>query len=217
MSLFRYPSSKHSRRLSPPRYKRYRSYKGYLQHEFERTCVYCRQPDSSARNLNFGIDHYRPKSLFPKLAVDYSNLYYCCGNCNSYKNDYWPRAGEVALLNPCQWRMSEHIRFEAATGRMTALTPEGRWLEKLLELNDTAAVKFRRTTLATVNTLRLRLIQLNEEEMKVKDQRAGKPIPGVDYEAVLAEIAAEKSELQEAVARFTGTLGLRPLPHYDRV
>lgn len=27
------------------------------------------------------IDHFRPKSIFPELAYEWSNLFLCCGNC----------------------------------------------------------------------------------------------------------------------------------------
>ena len=61
MSVFEYPKFQHARVFRPREFKNYRTYKPYLQREFGRACVYCQQPDSSAPNLNFGVDHYRPK------------------------------------------------------------------------------------------------------------------------------------------------------------
>lgn len=119
MTVFQYPKSKHKRKLSPRQFKRYQTYKRYLQTEFSRVCVYCRQPDSSAPNLNFGVDHYRPKGIprFASLICDYANLYYCCGNCNSRKNNDWPfdeKAGPY-VVNPCDHEMAAHLRFDAKT------------------------------------------------------------------------------------------------------
>jgi len=40
MIPFQYPTLKHKRTLSPPKFKHPRSYKRYLQTEFARLCVY---------------------------------------------------------------------------------------------------------------------------------------------------------------------------------
>jgi uncharacterized protein (TIGR02646 family) len=35
------------------------------------------------------IEHFRPKSEFPKLAFSWDNLFYCCENCQSSKGELW--------------------------------------------------------------------------------------------------------------------------------
>lgn len=146
MSLFLYPKSKHVRKLRPRVFKRYGSYKRYLQTEFARVCVYCRQPDSIAPNLNYGADHYRPKSVprFASLVCSYSNLYYCCGNCNSRKNDYWPFDETVGpfVVNPCEYEMASHLRFDAVTGKIESRSTHGKHTEELLQLNDPTLVQY---------------------------------------------------------------------------
>ena len=82
-SLFMYPKERHIRRLSPPKYSRYRSYKISLQEEFYCRCVYCALPDVLKGHEAFGVDHYRPRSKFPGLEVEYTNLFYSCNICNS--------------------------------------------------------------------------------------------------------------------------------------
>ena len=122
MSLFHYPKRRQVRALKPPQYKNYSTYKRWLQAEFRRVCVYCRQPDSGAFGLFFTVDHYRPKGLpqFAPLAVTYANLFYCCPACNSRKNNYWPKdeAKGPLIPNPCDHNMAEHLRH--ADGEVTS-------------------------------------------------------------------------------------------------
>jgi hypothetical protein len=114
--------------------------------------VYCRQPDSSAPNLNFGVDHYKPASQFPELLTDYSNLYYCCGQCNSRKNDDWPDDEEMGpfVVNPCEHVMFKHLRFDSDTGRMEPQSAYGVHTEVLLQLNGAALPQFRKQQLLIV-------------------------------------------------------------------
>ena len=147
MTLFYYPKDKHARSLNPPKYKRYQSYKRHLQVEFSRVCVYCRQPDSTVPNLNFGVDHYRPSSKFPQLLRDYSNLFYCCGSCNSRKRQYWPLNEKVGpyIVDPCGYKMADHLRFDPHTGKIEHKGPHGKHTVDLLQLNDAALVTFRKS------------------------------------------------------------------------
>jgi len=59
------------------------------------------------------IDHYRPKSVFPRFVADYANLYYCCGECNTRKGNHWPSQDElnarVGFLDVCQHEWAEHL------------------------------------------------------------------------------------------------------------
>ena len=81
--LFRYPKAKHIRRHRPTRtYKDYRTYKKYLRKEFSGQCVYCLLPDAPKGQESFGVDHYRPVSLFAQLETSYDNLFYACNACN---------------------------------------------------------------------------------------------------------------------------------------
>jgi hypothetical protein len=82
------------------------------------------------------IDHFCPKTRFPKLAVEYSNLYYCCGECNTYKGDRWPSKSELAadlrFVDVCVEEWFEHISFDE-TG-IVPLTPPGRFTVEILRL-----------------------------------------------------------------------------------
>ena len=216
MSVFQYPKSKHTRALSPRMFKRYRSYKRYLQTEFSRACVYCRQPDSSAPNLNFGVDHYRPKGLpkFASLLNDYDNLYYCCGNCNSRKNDYWPTDESLGpyVINPCEHQMASHLWLDAKTGRVDPKSPNGRCTEELLQLNDEATVKYRLNTIVLVRMLEREIMQ-NKKQLKALTKRVKVGmLSAASCAQEIVSIEAAIASLVDIVGSQTGALVLPPLP-----
>jgi hypothetical protein len=54
-------------------------------------CVYCAIPEGRFGGIrNFHIEHFRPKSKFPKLENHIGNLYLACAICNVLKSDDWP-------------------------------------------------------------------------------------------------------------------------------
>lgn len=145
MNPFLYPKSQHRRTQQPRSYSHYPSYKPFLRAEFERQCVYCRLPDGSKGQDAFGVDHYRPRSLFPTLENVYSNLFYACNCCNRRKGDFWPtpdkmRAGQF-IPNPCDHVMFDHLRYQSV--RVVTRSPAGERAEKILMFNDDESVQYR--------------------------------------------------------------------------
>lgn len=66
---------------------------GYLGLSIK-TCVYCNaqlavvvEKTAGGTQAKFQLDHIRPKSKYPFLAISFFNLCPSCGNCNSVKND----------------------------------------------------------------------------------------------------------------------------------
>ena len=61
-----------------------------LRKMFRGKCAYCESKIAHLSDPH--IDHYRPKSSFPKLTFDWNNLILACGICNSarYKGDKFP-------------------------------------------------------------------------------------------------------------------------------
>lgn len=215
MTIFQYPKSKHQRKLSPRQFKRYQTYKRYLQVEFSRVCVYCRQPDSCAPNLNFGVDHYRPKGIprFASLVCDYANLYYCCGNCNSRKNNDWPLDEKIGpyVVNPCDHEMAAHLRFNAKTGKVEARTLHGEHTEELLQLNDDARVQYR---LGTLTTVRLFTAEIEQQELQLKavaEQLKAGLIAQAEYETEEQAISQDLACLRHTLQAHKGELPFPPL------
>ncbi len=82
-------SVKIRRSMNIPSVNNYLSYKQQLIIDFKDLCGYC---GKNRRYFfdNFQIDHFRPKSKYPELKNDYTNLVLCCPICNRNKSDDWP-------------------------------------------------------------------------------------------------------------------------------
>lgn len=74
---------------NPPIYARYSSYRNYLRSASKYSCAYCTITESESPGATFNIEHFRPDTLFHKLASTCTNLRYSCPRCNSYKRDLW--------------------------------------------------------------------------------------------------------------------------------
>ena len=155
ISPFRYPKIKHLRTQLPPQFNNYRRYKPVLKVEFSGQCVYCRALDSLRGEETFGVDHYRPKKLYPALEVEYFNLYYACNRCNSLKGGFWPSLEQSArghfVPNPCEHVMFEHLKFQG--GAVQSSSPAGDWTVEKLLLNDSRVVAFRNAVIQAHSAL----------------------------------------------------------------
>lgn len=217
MTLFHYPKTQHTRTLKPRLFKRYQTYKRYLQVEFSRVCVYCRQPDSCARNINMQVDHYRPKgkACFANLIRDYGNLYYCCAECNTRKADYWPEdeGKNPFIVNPCDFVMATHLRYDSKTGLVKTHNESrhGQWTMDLLDLNDAATVKYRKVTQVTVESLDSSIKQLLEELAELDAGLARQEISQAEYDADASIVKRGLEERREARATHAGETPLPPL------
>lgn len=69
----------------------YPDWKPLLAEEGSHQCVYCAISDASMGGIrNFHVEHYRPKSRFPDLENRFTNLFYACPICNTFKGNDWP-------------------------------------------------------------------------------------------------------------------------------
>jgi uncharacterized protein (TIGR02646 family) len=131
-----------------PCYSDYRKYKPHLRRDFSYCCAYCTIHENEWGGLrHFQVEHFRPKSRFPQLVVDYENLLYACDVCNCYKGDDWPSddplTDGVGYLDPCQNDYDEHFRNEQATGQTNGLTAPARYMIERLHLNRGHLIRVR--------------------------------------------------------------------------
>ena len=96
---------------SKPGDSRWRDFRGDLCKAFSGLCAYC---EEEARGE---VDHFRPKSKFPKRVYEWSNWVFACHDCNWSKGDKWPRNG---YADPCsgQERPENFFRFDTTTGEI---------------------------------------------------------------------------------------------------
>ena len=153
------------RKQRPPALTNYRQYKPYLRLDFEKRCAYCHIPELRYGTPgNFHIDHFRPKSHpgFRDLICQYSNLYYVCRDCNTYKGSAWPADALQDLgfffLDPCTDDLAFHWTLKN-DGSLYARTRAAEYMIARLNLNRAFLCEWRRGKLDfldRIETLRYR-------------------------------------------------------------
>ena len=211
LNPFAYSKSRHSRRVTPPTYSDFRSYKPFLRIEFRGQCVYCRLPDGIKGIDNFGVDHYKPKSHYSELKATYSNLFYACNCCNRRKSDYWPTSEDLTvgrfIPNPCDHVMFEHLRFKGPT--VEPRSAAGQQAESKMMLNDEESVNYRQFVIRAISLTEQAIDNIRETirgidaQNRIDQSRASQ----LDIERAAAE--AELRELEAHLLRLGGTLDPR--------
>jgi len=56
------------------------------------------------------IEHYKPKSKYPELCFEWTNLHQICQKCNKNKNDKWNC--DYPIFSPTDDKIEEHLYFE---------------------------------------------------------------------------------------------------------
>ena len=71
-----------------------------LGSRFNRKCGYCERACDTARGSPKSptLDHFKPKSKFPRLAYAWGNWVFSCAECNRIKADEWADGG---FVDPC--------------------------------------------------------------------------------------------------------------------
>lgn len=144
LTPFKYPIRAHQRTQNTPHFTNYRNYKPYLQREFGGRCVYCRKSDLDQDPTAFHVEHYRPKNkkLFPELETVYTNLFYSCAACNRWKKSYWHEDTKKRVLNPCDYVMSQHLKFTRE--KVDHHTDQGKLNIEILRLNNLDSLAYRK-------------------------------------------------------------------------
>ena len=96
-----------------------------LVQDFGTVCGYCeqscRRPSATHDGRNEEtIDHFRPRSGFPKLWLDWLNLVYACRRCNKAKDNKWPAPDDginqfLAMIEPRYTEASEFVSPNAGS------------------------------------------------------------------------------------------------------
>ena len=78
-------------------------------------CMYCL--DSHGCD----IEHFRPKSSYPKWMFKWNNLLLCCTECGRIKGSQFPMDGKrPMLIDPTKEEPWDYLDFDPITGNMTA-------------------------------------------------------------------------------------------------
>ena len=79
-------------------------------------CMFCSGSESS------DVEHYRPKAVFPLLAMTWENYLWSCTPCNRVKSNQFPLAvdNSAVLINPLDENVWRYFYIDAF-GNLTAL------------------------------------------------------------------------------------------------
>lgn len=96
-----------------------------------RKCVYCEGAINAPRAAH--VEHFKPKSLFPALAYEWTNYFLGCPGCNGAKSDKWPERG--GYVRPDQGDPSRHFLFseDGSVKAVKAHSAAERMLEDFLD------------------------------------------------------------------------------------
>lgn len=87
---------------------RQKDVKEALNKMYNGLCCYC-EGNSNLTSYE-EIEHYKPKSKYPELCFEWTNLHQICPRCNNTKKDKWDEVNPI--LSPTDDIIEEHLHFE---------------------------------------------------------------------------------------------------------
>ena len=119
--------------------------------------MYCGRGISLDRNRHYHIEHFRPRSKYPELQLDYPNLFLSCGHggdrgspntCGHHKGDWFE---EDCHIPPAPEACSARFRFRSS-GRTTGDgSPEADKMIAKLNLNHPELVTERQVMIEALD------------------------------------------------------------------
>ena len=162
-----------------------------LAPRFNRKCGYCERACDAARGSSKApsLDHFKPKSKFPRLVYVWGNWIFSCGECNEIKADKWANVG---FVDPCaadvMERPEEYFDFDCEY--MELMPKSG--------LDD----ERKRRARQTINDLDLNgLDKSRSQDQLASDLYAARELRVNTFRQVV--LAADESARQDLIAWFT--------------
>lgn len=141
--------------------------KQQLSAMFGKKCAFCESIVTAVSYQN--VEHFRPKSIYPRLAYEWENLLFCCTVCNvGYKKDRFPllngntkkldpsdpcaldNTDSNALIDPTSDNPEKYFTFE--NERIISLNRRARITVDVCGLNRDDLLDERREWLAVIET-----------------------------------------------------------------
>ena len=117
-------------------------------------CIYCTISDAHYGGIrNFHVEHYRPKSRFKGLEHIYSNLFYACAICNTFKGNDWPDEPKpesfdyIHYPDPSVTDYSKLFVVDPDTAMVSGVNVAARYLVEQLHLNRPQILRNRKLLL----------------------------------------------------------------------
>ncbi len=136
-------------------------------------------------------------------------MYYACMTCNRLKRDYWPsvaeRAAGCVVLNPCDFRMSDHLWFQGDL--VKARSGAGHWNEALFDLNAPDALDLRELVRAMLEMFNDKIGGWNDILAQIKYDLEHEPDSTphrANLEQARAKVSADIADARRLRARLVG-------------
>lgn len=133
-----------------------------LRNETHCKCMYCESYISAVAPEH--IEHYRPKSLYPRLTFNWDNLGLACPWCNMNKKDSFDET--CTIVNPYKDNPNDYF---ISLGTMIKHTPgnkRGELTEELLKLNRPELLECRKNAINNIAPLLDRYMSENNPSLK---------------------------------------------------
>lgn len=117
-------------------------------------------------------------------------------------------------MNPCDFKMASHLRFDAKTGKIIPTDSNGEHTERLLQLNEEASVKYRVYALHIVRSLEREIREDEDLIKKIESSYRKGNIDQVRFDAEITEAKERIDETRCVLLAQTGELPLPPLPRH---
>ncbi|MFC8521532.1 MULTISPECIES: HNH endonuclease [Micrococcaceae] len=116
-----------------------------LERETDSRCAYC---DSHMSQVTYAhIEHYKPRSTYPELVVDWDNLTVACPRCNSSKSDTFSE--DLPFITPFSDIPDDHFVFFGDLV-LSPASQRGEYTIQVLGLNHEDLVAARRRRLQSI-------------------------------------------------------------------
>lgn len=143
---FAYPATPIKRKRGPLGYQNYDSYREWLRDDFAFRCVFClRREQWEIMRATFAIDHFIAQCRDSNKILDYDNLLYICGSCNSAKSNHF-------LCDPCEVALGKCLVVHN-DGTIIATNEDGQALIEILRLDNEDYTQYRYRTIRTIRAL----------------------------------------------------------------
>lgn len=181
----------------------YSHWKEALAVEGRYQCVYCAIAEASfGGRRNFHVEHFRPKSKFPDLLLDYFNLFYACAICNTFKGNDWP-SEPVHDHTVATYPMPSAVDYSSLMVMDTDYTlrgccTAGTYLVWRLALNRAQLVRERRMFVLLRRMDNLRESGFGALEQSLGDDDEAVQLNGRAVLTALRELMAAREELRSS-------------------
>lgn len=151
----------------------YKDWKSDIREEARRQCVYCAIGEPLFGGVrNFHVEHYRPRKRFIELTDVFSNLFYCCAICNSFKGSDWPNEPLADLSNssypdPSVIDYGDFLSVDGA-GLVRSEAASGRYVIERLNLNR-AQLQMARRFVALRDQIRVLMDDVDQASSECND------------------------------------------------